>query len=323
MYTVKYGEKIHSKIRRFVVVKPYEYEGHSICLPLTTYQSQGTKKRGVDPKTHAAVHPENGKALFAPGEARELGTRPFEVHLYSSKETLDAMTRLNFSKPCTVEHNVKVMTIGSILPGELGRLYKYYLKCQNDDEGDERSGYSDTPTSASSSYTQPAAAVDSYVTLGYVPSGSHTQGLNPTYPSAGGSRSYSQGGGPNSYNQGGGSGGYGVANERYDAQPGTYNSHYSSQNSSTFTPGMSSTNSSSFPTAGNVPTQASNHYPYQTYQLDGGPTGYMASGAPSSPANSTPNFMWDQNNAAPSSSTRNRSAYGSYQGRYAPNEYFM
>jgi hypothetical protein len=125
---VRYGEKVFTKIRRFVVVR--EGDRHSTCLPLLTYQGQGTLKRGVKPDDHAAVFAENPKNLrlkekLLPGE--KLRKKPFSIIIEDSREKIDPLTRINFSKIYTVEHNVKALKIGRIPDTDL--LRKYFIEC--------------------------------------------------------------------------------------------------------------------------------------------------------------------------------------------------
>jgi len=124
---VRYGEKVFTKIRRFVVVR--EGDRHSTCLPLLTYQGQGTLKRGVKPDDHAAVYAENPKNLRSKEKllaGEKLRKKPFAIFIEDSKEKIDPLTRINFSKIYTVEHNVKALKIGRIPDTDL--LRKYFIE---------------------------------------------------------------------------------------------------------------------------------------------------------------------------------------------------
>lgn len=123
----RFGERVHTKIRRFVVVR--EGDRHSTCLPLLTYQGQGTLKRGVKPDDHAAVYAENPKNLRSKEKllaGEKLRKNPFAIIIEDSKETIDPLTRINFSKIYTVEHNVKALKIGRIPDTDL--LRKYFIE---------------------------------------------------------------------------------------------------------------------------------------------------------------------------------------------------
>jgi hypothetical protein len=122
---VRYGEKVFTKIRRFVVVR--EGDRHSTCLPLLTYQGKGTRKHGVNPDDHAAVFAEKSKPKLLPGE--NLRKKPFPIIIEDPKEKIDPLTRINFSKIYTVEHNVKALKIGRIPDKELSRMRQYFIDC--------------------------------------------------------------------------------------------------------------------------------------------------------------------------------------------------
>jgi len=52
---VRFGERVHSKIRRFVVVVYNPDDRFCKCLPVTTYDGKGTSKRGINLKQHGQV----------------------------------------------------------------------------------------------------------------------------------------------------------------------------------------------------------------------------------------------------------------------------
>jgi len=56
---VRFGEKVHSKIRRFVVVVYTPEDKFCKCLPVTTYDGKGTEKRGINLKEHGQVSSDN------------------------------------------------------------------------------------------------------------------------------------------------------------------------------------------------------------------------------------------------------------------------
>jgi hypothetical protein len=121
MSEAKFGERFIHKIRRFVVVG--EQTGHSICLPLHTYEGRGAMKPGLARDSHAAVYPQGGKVKLAPGE--NLSKKAFPIILEQPGEKLDPMTRINFTKLYTIEHNVKVAKIGRIPTEFLLQLRRY------------------------------------------------------------------------------------------------------------------------------------------------------------------------------------------------------
>jgi hypothetical protein len=102
--------KAFNKVRRFVVVDDRN-SGHSICLPILTYGGQGTRKRGVHAYDHAIVFTSK-EPVKARGE--KITKRSIRVIPSSPREKLDPMSRINYSKVYTVEHNVKICIVGQV-----------------------------------------------------------------------------------------------------------------------------------------------------------------------------------------------------------------
>jgi hypothetical protein len=62
-----------------------------------------------------------------PAEERDLLiTKPIAVEKASRDQKLDPMSRLNFKKIYTVEHNVKVMNVGKVTKDSLPVLIGYW-----------------------------------------------------------------------------------------------------------------------------------------------------------------------------------------------------
>ncbi|KAH7385003.1 hypothetical protein BKA64DRAFT_154737 [Cadophora sp. MPI-SDFR-AT-0126] len=106
------GVKSFSKIRRFVIINAMR--GHCICLPILTYTGQGVTKNGVHADDHAPIRTKDSKVVYAKGE-REMGLtrKPIEIECLAGHK-LDPLSRLNYAKTYTVEHNVKVCFIGKV-----------------------------------------------------------------------------------------------------------------------------------------------------------------------------------------------------------------
>ena len=58
IFNVNHGQKVYSKIRRFVVVVYNPGDRFCKCLPVTTYDGKGTKKRGINLEEHGHVSAE-------------------------------------------------------------------------------------------------------------------------------------------------------------------------------------------------------------------------------------------------------------------------
>jgi hypothetical protein len=81
--------------------------------PILTYGGQGTLKYGVHPEDHAAIYSsrKDGPCILP---AENMAKEPIRVEVLDLSYKLDPMSRLNYAKLYTVEHNVKVLFIGKI-----------------------------------------------------------------------------------------------------------------------------------------------------------------------------------------------------------------
>ncbi|PVH81153.1 hypothetical protein DL98DRAFT_587612 [Cadophora sp. DSE1049] len=119
------GRRQFSKVRRFVIINPMQ--GHCICLPINTYTGQGVMKKGVHASHHTIVY-SGQKAVRLPGE-KEKGLRKTPIKINCEKRhKLDNASRLNYTKPYTVEYNVKVWFIGQVVKESLWQLGTDYNK---------------------------------------------------------------------------------------------------------------------------------------------------------------------------------------------------
>ncbi|KIN07470.1 hypothetical protein OIDMADRAFT_47376 [Oidiodendron maius Zn] len=112
----KHGEKAYTSIRRFVITNTFE--GHSLCLPVLTYSGNGLLKKGVKAADHCIIY--TGKPESLKGE--EILNSSIQMVPHNPRTKLDKMSRLNYAKVYTVEHNVKVCFIGEVTGKHLRRL---------------------------------------------------------------------------------------------------------------------------------------------------------------------------------------------------------
>lgn len=98
------------KKRRFVVAMTGP--GHSFCLPIFTYANRGCLKNGVKPSQHGIVHAQDIAPTLLPREP-PLGYEPIMM-ISDGPDTLRKESRINYAKPHTLEHNVKLRFIGHI-----------------------------------------------------------------------------------------------------------------------------------------------------------------------------------------------------------------
>ena len=78
-----------------------------------TYGGQGTLKPGVHPEDHAPIYSSkhDGPKIL---NGEQMNNVPIRVDVIDPSHKLDSMSRLNYAKLYTVEHNVKVFFIGKI-----------------------------------------------------------------------------------------------------------------------------------------------------------------------------------------------------------------
>ncbi|PVH81044.1 hypothetical protein DL98DRAFT_417327, partial [Cadophora sp. DSE1049] len=117
------GSTFFTKIRHFVVVR--EKHGCSLCLALFTHNGQGAAKSGIDQDDYAAVFPAGGEPQIAPNE--RMTKKSFAIIVEHPRESIHPMSRLNFARVYTVEHNVKVLKVGRIVNEDLARLNWYFV----------------------------------------------------------------------------------------------------------------------------------------------------------------------------------------------------
>ncbi|CAN9130125.1 unnamed protein product [Alternaria alternata] len=114
-----------TKAARFVVVRPGST--FSVCLRISTYSGQGTTKPGVIANQYAAVIPQgNQVVLHEKGE--DLSKEPIEIKVENPDVDVNVMSRINFAKPYTIEHNVKVRNIGRVVGDSVKKLERYFAE---------------------------------------------------------------------------------------------------------------------------------------------------------------------------------------------------
>ncbi|KXJ92821.1 hypothetical protein Micbo1qcDRAFT_194177 [Microdochium bolleyi] len=110
-------------IRRFIVVTTQS--GHSNCVAIFTYQGYGCLKGGSHPEFHGQAYDDRyGVPALLEGEPH-VGFAAIPVTILPDKartERIDDVSRINFSKLYTVEHNIPVQFIGYLGPDSLEYL---------------------------------------------------------------------------------------------------------------------------------------------------------------------------------------------------------
>jgi hypothetical protein len=83
--------------------------------PILTYGYQGVLKHGVHPEDHAVAYSSKSKgAEILDREIGLMSKHPIRIEVINDSHKLDPLSRINYAKLYTVEHNVKVFFIGKV-----------------------------------------------------------------------------------------------------------------------------------------------------------------------------------------------------------------
>lgn len=121
---VTWNEVAYSEIRRFVVIN--NKGTFSQCIPIQSYRGKGATKQGLQVQDHGVIYTgdeDTEPPTVLAGE--EITKEPIRV-LSRNGEALIPSSRINYGKPYAVEHNVKVLEIGKIIPEHMHLLEAYF-----------------------------------------------------------------------------------------------------------------------------------------------------------------------------------------------------
>jgi len=91
--------------------------------PVQTYNGRGTTKPGVIMSDHGIIHTTKQAPDQLPGESLTKNSIRVEP---TATESLEPASRVNYGKPYVVEHNVKVLDIGMVVPGHRYLIESYF-----------------------------------------------------------------------------------------------------------------------------------------------------------------------------------------------------
>ncbi|KAK4950116.1 hypothetical protein LTR10_011093 [Elasticomyces elasticus] len=137
-YFVIFGNAVYSKVRRFVVVR--EAEHFCSALPITNYGSRGVSKVGTKKSEHSIIHTGRLPPQPTPGErpSRDehgMRSRAIRVNPDRPDKQLDAMSRLDYAKVHTIQHNIKVAPVGVVHPDSMAALLSQFQEVWNESAG--------------------------------------------------------------------------------------------------------------------------------------------------------------------------------------------
>ena len=119
------GENVYTSVRRMVVVR--ELHGACWAIPIHTYGKRGVEKRGFDDtdiQGHAVIYM-TGRSPYTPSTEPRMSKNPIQVDPAGDQE-LERMSRVNFTKVHTVEHEVKVLHIGRVSQKSMPDFEEYW-----------------------------------------------------------------------------------------------------------------------------------------------------------------------------------------------------
>lgn len=158
----RYNENVHSKVRRFVVIRTAEK--YCSALPITSYGGKGVGKEGVVKSEHAIIYTGRSPPDATPSELprrNEDGMRsqPIRVSGDEREDVLDTMSRVDFGKVHTIQHNIKVKPFGKVVQQSLGALDTQFTNVWRKipDSGDSGIGSSTGRPRSATSQSQPRA----------------------------------------------------------------------------------------------------------------------------------------------------------------------
>ncbi|KAF2731133.1 hypothetical protein EJ04DRAFT_584161, partial [Polyplosphaeria fusca] len=119
-----YGETAYSEVRTFVVIQ--NKGTFSQCVPVHTYRSRGATKPGLVVQDHGMIYTaERGDDAPALEHGEAITKQPIRVNC-THVETLLPTSRINYSRAYAVEHNCKVLEIGTVAPEHIHLLQIYF-----------------------------------------------------------------------------------------------------------------------------------------------------------------------------------------------------
>lgn len=128
-------EPVYSRVRKYVVIK----EGPDYCtaLPIVSYSGRGVSGSQVLKSDHAIIYTGNSPPDPLPAELPlrgETGMRPVPIRVTTDDrgERLERMSRVNFGKVTTVQHDIEVRSIGSVNRDSISALASQFSNVWNE-----------------------------------------------------------------------------------------------------------------------------------------------------------------------------------------------
>ncbi|KAF2728509.1 hypothetical protein EJ04DRAFT_96485 [Polyplosphaeria fusca] len=134
----RFGERVYSQIRRFVIVETQRKKHFVKACPITTYSKRGTLKANCYPPEHAVAYFYGSQPVYLQGETG-MTKDPIEIYPSTPGEVMEPTSRIRFGRTYPVEWNVKVKDIGQVMSTHKTRLIQYW----KEEEANHDTGGSD------------------------------------------------------------------------------------------------------------------------------------------------------------------------------------
>ncbi|KAF1951930.1 hypothetical protein CC80DRAFT_495806 [Byssothecium circinans] len=122
--TLTDGRPVFSKPMLWVVINTFAR--HWVCLPINTYRGQGTTKPGLAPGDHGIAYDSRGEATLLPGEDH---LDAYAIVVNPRKQTMiDPASRIDFSKPSSIDKYQQMSEIGMIDHSHLQAFQEHFLR---------------------------------------------------------------------------------------------------------------------------------------------------------------------------------------------------
>jgi hypothetical protein len=121
--TVIYGEKVYSKVRRFIVVRQGGDRRSATCLPIYSYGGNGQGKGGIKIGEHGFIYSKR-----EPKKVPGMCSKALRVLISQNGQHLTDPSLVHYGKVHTVESNWKVKDIGVLDEDSIKTLLHYWRK---------------------------------------------------------------------------------------------------------------------------------------------------------------------------------------------------
>ncbi|EON65608.1 hypothetical protein W97_04846 [Coniosporium apollinis CBS 100218] len=120
---VRFGGRVYTTIRRFVVVLPQR--GSCYACPISTYGNRACEKQGVDQQAHGVIYTSQNPAPLRPRETNivkgAIKLIPSDPRIWLSPDS-----RINYALCHPIQYNVKVKDLGMIHPDHVRYAVNYW-----------------------------------------------------------------------------------------------------------------------------------------------------------------------------------------------------